>query len=160
MLRHSDSRWTILLPGRQSSLLWKAGETVALIRHTINLKITSALSIKTVRSNAAMSSIIKFLNRSGPMKTALRDCRHRGHRQVDQQSMGLTQYRHLGTPAWRIPRLNMTSEVVFFRGLRALARQEQYELSRRHIRRRKNLIAASIGLVAGGCAAVAALWLL
>jgi pilus assembly protein Flp/PilA len=51
------------LPGRQSSLLWKAGETVALIRHTINLKITSALPIKTVWSNAAMSSIIKFLNR-------------------------------------------------------------------------------------------------
>ena len=107
-----------------------------------------------------MSSIIKFLNRSGPMKTAPRDCRHRGHRQVDQQSMGLTQYRHLGTPAWRIPRLNMTSEVVFFRGLRAVARQEQYELSRRRIRRRKNLIAASIGFVAAGCAAVAALWLL
>jgi len=54
----------------------------------------------------------------------------------------------------------MTSEVVFFRGLRAVARQEQYELSRRRIRRRKNLIAASIGFVAAGCAAVAALWLL
>ena len=34
-----------------------------MIRHTINLKITSALPIKTVWSNAAMSSIIKFLNR-------------------------------------------------------------------------------------------------
>jgi hypothetical protein len=54
----------------------------------------------------------------------------------------------------------MTSEVVFFRGLRAVALQEQYELSRRRIRRRKNLIAASIGLVAGGCVTVAALWLL